>query len=310
MEKKVVSGIMLTLLMFVMLTVTLSIQPVKTDLYAQLLLETDKDVYILGENVTIIHTNIGSETVEIGGYPAWEIYTYPEEETVYPAIFAFLLWWLEPGENDTITWNQYNQFNNSFCGPGTYVVKDLQGWGLSAYFEIVPTEEQWVPYVPSPEQWWVNEWSLVYWMENETSYVDVNLVWPSTGYAVSNWGTPVKDGYNTSVDTEMWVWTGFSLPVIIYQSHTYNLGYLEAGNYRFTFKVWGHSVKSIDFVVELNGDVDDDGDVDFDDFTIFSGCYGTSIEDPRYDPRADFNEDGCIDFDDFIILAGNYGGSL
>lgn len=141
MEQKVVSGIMLTLLMFGTLTLTFNILPVKADQNAQLLLETDKDVYLLGENVNIILTNIGCETVEIGGYPAWEIYTYPEEEPVYPAIFAFLLWSLEPGENDTVTWNQYNQYTDSFCGPGAYVVRDIQGWGLSAYFWIIPPLE-------------------------------------------------------------------------------------------------------------------------------------------------------------------------
>ena len=55
------------------------------------------------------------------------------------------------------------------------------------------------------------------------------------------------------------------------------------------------------------GDVDDDGDVDPDDFSLFSGCYGVSIGNPSYNPRADFNEDGCINPEDFSILSGNYG---
>jgi PKD repeat protein len=100
-------------------------------------LETDKDVYILGENVTITLENIGTETVSIGGYPAWGIYTYPEEALVYPKVYAFLAWSLEPGENDTFIWNQYNAFTNSLVDPGMYVVCDTQGWGLSAYFTIV-----------------------------------------------------------------------------------------------------------------------------------------------------------------------------
>lgn len=106
----------------------------------QLVLETDKHVYVLGENVTIILQNIGNKRVEIGGYPAWQIFTYPEEEPVYPMIFAFLAWDLDPGENDTFTWNQYNQFNESFCGPGTYIVRDTQGWNLSTYFKIIVAE--------------------------------------------------------------------------------------------------------------------------------------------------------------------------
>ncbi len=55
------------------------------------------------------------------------------------------------------------------------------------------------------------------------------------------------------------------------------------------------------------GDADDDGDVDFDDFTILAGCYGMSIENPSCNPLADFDEDGCINYADFLILAGNYG---
>jgi hypothetical protein len=101
-------------------------------------LETDKDVYILGENVTITLENIGTETVSIGAYPAWGIHTYPEESLVYPSVYWFFSWSLEPGENDTFIWNQCNEFTNSSVYPGMYVVRDIQGWGLSAYFTILP----------------------------------------------------------------------------------------------------------------------------------------------------------------------------
>ena len=55
------------------------------------------------------------------------------------------------------------------------------------------------------------------------------------------------------------------------------------------------------------GDVDDDGNVDPEDFGIFAGCYGMNIESPGYDPRADFNEDGYINPEDFSILSAKYG---
>jgi parallel beta-helix repeat protein len=140
MKRKMVSAVTLTLLLTSMLTLAFNIQPAKADQETQILLETDKDTYILGKNVTIVLANIDIETVQIGGYPAWQIYTYPEEEPVYPKIFAWLAWSLDPGENDTFVWNQYNQFNESFCEPGTYVVKDTQGWGLSTYFKIIAAE--------------------------------------------------------------------------------------------------------------------------------------------------------------------------
>jgi len=120
-----------------MLTLAFNIQPAKADQELQILLETSKDTYILGENVTIVLTNVGIETAHIGGYPAWQIYTYPEEQLVYPAIFAFLAWSLNPGENDTFVWNQYSQFNETFCSSGTYVVKDTQELGLSTCFKMI-----------------------------------------------------------------------------------------------------------------------------------------------------------------------------
>lgn len=157
MLKRTASGIMLTLLLIFMLTFAFHVQSAEveskttlpesyttmrdvtetTGQTVQLVLETDKYVYVLGENVTIILKNVGTETVEIGGYPAWQIFTYPKEEPVYPEVFAFLAWSLDPGENDTFVWNQYNEFNQSFVKPGTYVIKDTQGWGLSAYFKII-----------------------------------------------------------------------------------------------------------------------------------------------------------------------------
>jgi len=104
-------------------------------------LETDKNVYALGENITIILINNGNETVDIGGYPAWEILTYPEDEHVCPVVYAFLLWELDSGQNDTLVWDQYNLLNSTFVEPGTYVLKDTQGWELLASFEVVAAED-------------------------------------------------------------------------------------------------------------------------------------------------------------------------
>ena len=137
--KKIVPRIILTLLLTSMLTLAFNIQPAKAET-PQLELTTDKDVYALGENVTITLLNKGNETVEIGGYPAWQIFTYPEEEPVYPENFAYLAWSLDPRENDTLTWNQFNEFKQSYVEPGTYVIRDTQGWGLTTYFKIVAAE--------------------------------------------------------------------------------------------------------------------------------------------------------------------------
>jgi len=100
-------------------------------------LRTDKHVYLLGENVTIILENIGNSTIDIGGYPAWQILTYPEEKPVFPEVYALLAWNLEPGQSDVFVWNQYDEFNNRFVKPGIYIVKDTQGWNIYTMFEIV-----------------------------------------------------------------------------------------------------------------------------------------------------------------------------
>ncbi len=57
------------------------------------------------------------------------------------------------------------------------------------------------------------------------------------------------------------------------------------------------------------GDCDVDRDVDYDDFIVLAGAYGSSLGQPGYDERADFDRDDDVDYDDFIILAGNYGQS-
>ncbi len=57
------------------------------------------------------------------------------------------------------------------------------------------------------------------------------------------------------------------------------------------------------------GDTDRDSDIDYDDFIVLAGAYGTVIGQPAYRPEADFDGDDNIDYDDFILLAGNYGRS-
>jgi hypothetical protein len=115
----------------------------------KLILETDKSVYVLGESITITLKNVGDEKVNVRGYPAWRIYTYPDEEPVYPKIIYYLSWSLEPGQSDIHVWNQYDDVKGEFCKPGIYVVKDMQGWNLSAYFVITakPTLYTYLPYI-------------------------------------------------------------------------------------------------------------------------------------------------------------------
>ncbi len=59
-------------------------------------------------------------------------------------------------------------------------------------------------------------------------------------------------------------------------------------------------------LVTIAGDIDGDLDVDYDDFIVLAGAYGSSVGEPAYKPEADIDNDDEVDYDDFIILAGNY----
>ena len=95
---------------------------VTASIASSLLIETSKGRYALGEQVNITLTNIGNVFVEIGVRPSCKIVTYPDLEPVWPKRFTTLVWGLAPGESETWTWNQYNEFTNSPAQPGEYRV--------------------------------------------------------------------------------------------------------------------------------------------------------------------------------------------
>jgi len=146
-KEKTVPKVVMSLLILTAIGLISQPQMAKAEEHG-LLLETDKNIYTMGENITIILTNNGNEVVEIGGYPGWEILTYAEGEHVCPVIYASLLWELDPEESDTFVWDQYNLLNSTFVEPGTYTLKDVQGWGLVASFEIVTAGDV-IPEFPS-----------------------------------------------------------------------------------------------------------------------------------------------------------------
>ncbi len=57
-------------------------------------------------------------------------------------------------------------------------------------------------------------------------------------------------------------------------------------------------------------DFNGDGTVDFADFVVFAGQFGTRRGDSRYQAKYDLNSDGAIDFRDFLSFAGSYGQSV
>jgi len=159
--------------------------------------------------------------------------------------------------------------------------------------------EVWIPYTPDADQV-----DLYYQKENGSSYIDVVITFPNTGYNVSNWGTPTRIEYDIWVYPEIWKWLGGHLDIITVKSHTYDLGNPPVGEYIFNFG----SIKSINFTISpLLGDVNEDGIVDALDLNIVSLVYGYYQGEFHYLPEADINEDGFIDILDVATVARNLG---
>jgi subtilisin family serine protease len=57
----------------------------------------------------------------------------------------------------------------------------------------------------------------------------------------------------------------------------------------------------------IDGDVDNDGDVDISDLSALLAAYGTCSGDPDYNANADFDNSGCVDIVDLSTLLANYG---
>ena len=56
-------------------------------------------------------------------------------------------------------------------------------------------------------------------------------------------------------------------------------------------------------------DFNGDGAVNFADFILFVGKYGSRLGQDRYDAQCDLNADGQIDFADFLIFAASFGAT-
>lgn len=123
----------------------------------------------------------------------------------------------------------------------------LFSFRLRAYAQL----EEWIPcFIDGSNV------ELDYWRKNGISHINLSIEFPSTGYNVSDWGTPTIEGNNISVNAQIWCWTGVVFPVVIEKHHTYNLGSLPEGEYVFTFKIWGFPVKNTTFAVTVSSALD------------------------------------------------------
>jgi len=92
--------------------------------------------------------------------------------------------------------------------------------------------------------------------------------------------------------TDLNIGSGGSLPTMLLNSAGGTITYNTVRGY---------------FSNRLGGDVDSDRDVDYNDFVVLAGAYGSTSGQPAYKRNADFDDDGDVDYNDFVKLAGNYG---
>ena len=144
---------------------------------------------------------------------------------------------------------------------------------------------------------------------NATAYGNVYTHWPSSN------GWP----YCTEVSATFQITNGGSSESVTTMTPqangNYNLTFqlaaqARAGNYTIyvSSRYYGEEIfTSTTFQVKILGDINGDNKVDWKDAYLLLMAYGSTEEDPNYNPEADFNRDGRIDWKDAYVFLINYG---
>jgi len=196
-----------------------------------------------------------------------------------------------------ITVNTYYRNDTPFCSAG--LKSTIDGWTTSSV--ILP--------IPIPQDATLG---------NSTAYGNVYSDWPSLGgwpYSTEKSSTfTITDGtlssstFTTSLKQE----TKFITTQQIngnYNTTFKLLPQAKAGNYTIyvTSRYYGQEASNTtEFEVKLVGDIDRDGDVDYQDDRIFGRAYIAYGQTGQVDPRCDFNEDGKINYEDDRIFGKAY----
>ncbi|HVQ40085.1 MAG TPA: DUF4214 domain-containing protein, partial [Pyrinomonadaceae bacterium] len=77
----------------------------------------------------------------------------------------------------------------------------------------------------------------------------VKLLFTNAGYRVTNWGNPVRAANDFAADASVEKFSGGSVQAVTTTAQIYDLGVIADGNYTFTFKNSGTTVKSQAFTV-------------------------------------------------------------
>lgn len=134
---------------------------------------------------------------------------------------------------------------------------------------------------------------------------------------VDDFGVVVQVGSIFSVNVTVFFpapWE-FVAYIVHTDSHTYNLGNLSVGEYKFqvyinrTHYMEGFYLgETVDFNVTFRGDIDHDMDVDIFDVVKCGIAYGSTPSAPNWNPNCDIAEPyGIIDIFDIVTIAISYG---
>lgn len=156
------------------------------------------------------------------------------------------------------------------------------------------------------EAWENGKTYTITWEQENIDKLTIFLQRGSTGY-------PVIYNHAVDINAEFGSYE-YTVPENVPEADNYKIwiiayktGYGQAQDYSDDY----FSIRKEVPVPEINGDLDHDGDVDYNDFMVFYSAWGSCEGDPRFNVEADFNQDECIDFIDyqyFIIYYREFNG--
>ena len=87
------------------------------------------------------------------------------------------------------------------------------------------------------------------WTQSGRTFVYAKLTFPDAGFRVTNWGNATRAGNAFTADATVERFNGMSPLAISNTAQIWDLGAIAAGNYTFTFKNSGTTVKTLNFTV-------------------------------------------------------------